>query len=86
MKLKQWQNIFHVIVNASCIVQHVIQNKKQNNKTCQCEYKNLHKCEKEFSWNPSTYFFENSKYLKSVADTSVTKCDEIVIFMDNLTT
>ena len=25
MKLKQWQNIFHVIVNANLIVQHVIQ-------------------------------------------------------------
>ena len=25
MKLKQWQNIFHMIVNASSIVQHVIQ-------------------------------------------------------------
>ena len=25
MKLKQWQNIFHVIVNANSIVKHVIQ-------------------------------------------------------------
>ena len=25
MKLKQWQNIFHVIANANSIVQHVIQ-------------------------------------------------------------
>ena len=25
MKLKQWQNIFHEIVNANSIVQHVIQ-------------------------------------------------------------
>ena len=27
MKLKQWQNIFNVIVNQSSIVQHVIQTK-----------------------------------------------------------
>ena len=27
MKLKQWQNTFHVIVNANSVVQHVIQNK-----------------------------------------------------------
>ena len=27
MNLKQWQNTFHVIVNANSIVQHVIQNK-----------------------------------------------------------
>ena len=31
-------------------------------------------------------FLLNSKYLKIVADTLVTKCDEIVIFMNNLTT
>ena len=27
MKLNQWQNIFHVIVNVSSVEQHVIQNK-----------------------------------------------------------
>ena len=27
MKLKHWQSIFHVTVNANSIVQHVIQNK-----------------------------------------------------------
>ena len=27
MKLKQWENIFNVIVNANPIAQHVIQNK-----------------------------------------------------------
>ena len=28
MKLKQWQNIFHVILNANSIVQYVVQMKK----------------------------------------------------------
>ena len=51
---------------------------KWNNKTCQSACKSYHKCEKYFSWNPSTCMFENSKYLKSIVDTSVTKCDEIV--------
>ena len=51
---------------------------KWNNKTCQCACENYHKCEKDYSWNPSTCMFENSKYLKSIVDTSVTKCDEIV--------
>ena len=55
---------------------------KCNNKTYQCECKNYHNCEKYYSWNPGTYIFENIKYLKSVADTSLTKCDEIVIVMD----
>ena len=63
-------------------------NSKQecNNKTCQCEYKNYHKCKKDYSWNPSTCICENSKCLKSVADTSVTKCDEIIIAMDIVST
>ena len=44
-------------------------------------------CEKDYSWNPSTCICENSKYLKSITDgTSVTKCDEIVIVMNNLST
>ena len=42
-----------------------------------------YKCEKDCSWNPSTCICENSEYLKSVADTSVTECDEIVIVMDS---
>ena len=29
MKLKQWQNIFHVILNANSIVQYVVQMKKE---------------------------------------------------------
>ena len=61
-------------------------NQKWNNKTCQCEFKNYHQCKIDYSWNPSTCICENSKYLKSVADTSLTKCDENVIVIDNLST
>ena len=46
---------------------------KWNNKTCQCECKNYRKCKENHSWNLSTCIGENSMYLKSVADTSVTK-------------
>ena len=59
---------------------------KSNNKTCQCECKNYDKRGKHHSWNSVTCICENSKYLKRVADTSVTECDEIVIVMDNLST
>ena len=31
-------------------------------------------------------YFENSKYLKSIADTSVIKCDEIITVMDIVST
>ena len=39
MKLKQWQSIFHVIVNVNSIVQHEISRT----------------CEEHYSWNPSTW-------------------------------
>ena len=42
--------------------------------------------EKDYSLNPSICICENSKYLKSVGDTSVTKWDKIVIVMKNITT
>ena len=54
---------------------------KWNNKTCQCECKNYRKCKKGYSWNLRACTCENSKYLKSVSDTLVIECDEIVIFM-----
>ena len=37
-------------------------NKKWNNKTCQCECKNYHKCKKDYNWNPSTCICEDSKH------------------------
>ena len=37
---------------------------------------------KKYSWNSSKCIGQSSKYLKSVADTSGTKCDEIVMVMD----
>ena len=57
---------------------------KWNNNTCQCQCKNWHLDVN--SRNPSAWICENSKYLKGVADTSVTECDEIVIVMNNLST
>ena len=59
---------------------------KWNNKTCQWECKNYCKCKEYYSWNPSTFICENSKCLKSIADNSVTKCDEIIIVMDIVST
>ena len=57
-------------------------NQKLNNKTCQWECKNYQKCKKDYTWNPSTCVCENSKYLKSIADTSVIACGKIVSVMD----
>ena len=48
--------------------------------SCDC------KCKKDYSWNPNTCICENSKYLESIADTSATECDEIIIVMDIVST
>ena len=56
-----------MIGNANSIVQHVLQIRIGIIKR-QCECKN---CEKDNSWSHSTCICENSKYLRSVADTSV---------------
>ena len=78
----------HISCDCTCKFNSTTCNSKQkwNNKTCQCECKNYHGCEKYYSLNPSTCTPENKKYLKSVADTSVTKCDKTVIVMNNLLT
>ena len=61
-------------------------NQTWNNKTCQCESKNYCKFKNSYSWNPSAFIGDNSKYLKSIVDTSVIECDEIIFVMDILST
>ena len=75
-----------MIKNPNSIVQHVIQTKKWNNKACQCECKNYRLSKKDYSWNPSTCTYDNSKYLKNVVDTSVITYDEIISLMDIVST
>ena len=55
-------------------------------KTYQCKCKNYYKCKKYYSWNPSTCICQNSKYLKSTADTSVIACDNILFCLDIVST
>ena len=66
MKLKQWQNIFHVIVNTNSIVQRVIQIKNGITNHVNVSVK-LSQVQKDYIWNPSTCICKNSKYLKSMA-------------------
>ena len=61
-------------------------NQKWNNKTCQCECKNYRTCKKDYSWNPSICICEYSKHLKSIADTSVIMCVEVISVMDIVST
>ena len=67
MKLKQWQNIFGMIVNANSIVQDVIQNKNGIRKHVNVNVKimvgkDIYK--KNYSWTLSTCICENRKYLE----------------------
>ena len=46
-------------------------NQKWKNDKRQCECKKYCTCKKDYSWNPTTYIFENSRYLKGTVDDSV---------------
>ena len=49
-----------------------------------CKY--YHRCKRGYSWNSSTWIYENSKYLKGNADTSVIECDEFISVMNIVST
>ena len=74
----------HISCNCKCKFNSTIcnSNQKWNNKTC----KNYCERKKDYSWIPSTCICESSKYLKSISDTSVTECDDVVIVMDKVST
>ena len=57
----------HVSCDCKCKSNSTTYNSNQiwNNNTCQCKCKTYRTCEKDYSWNPSTCNFENSKYLKN---------------------
>ena len=78
----------HISCESKCKFNSTIYNlnQKWNNKTCQCKCKNYCTSKKDYSWNPNTCISVNSKYLKSITDTSVTECNEIIIAMDNILT
>ena len=43
-------------------------------------------CKKGYFWKPSTCICENNKYLISIVDTSLIKCNEIVSVVDIVST
>ena len=74
-----------MIVNANSIVQHVIQIRNGLIKHVNVNVKIIVSA-KKYSWNPRICICENSKYPKSIADTSVIACDEIIDIMDFVST
>ena len=49
-----------------------------NNSKCRCDCKKIHLDEKDYVWNSVTCNCENGKYLASIMDDLVTKCDEVI--------
>ena len=78
--------MFHVIVIVNSILQLAIQIKNGKMKHVNMSVKIIASAKKDYSWNLSTYICENSKYLKSIADTLVIACDEIIPVMDIIST
>ena len=75
-----------MIINENSIVHHVIQYKNGIIKHVNVNVQIIISVKKVIVGVLAHVFFENRKYLKSVADTSVAKCDEIVIVKNNLST
>ena len=61
-------------------------NEKKWKTESQYECKEYRTCKKYYSWNPSIYICENSKYLKSLFDDSKVVCDEIINAADGVST
>ena len=61
-------------------------NQKWNNETPQFKCKNVCMRQKDYSKNPSRCTCESGKYPKSIADTSMIVCDEIISVMDIVST
>ena len=84
--LKQWQNILHMIVNVNLIAQHVILIKNEIIKDVNVNEEIIVKTKIFSTLSPSTCICEKSKYPKSIADTSVIACDEIIDVTDIVST
>ena len=55
-------------------------NQKWNNKSCSYKSKNYHACQRIVKkMIVGTCVYENDKYLKSIADTSMITCDEVFL-------
>ena len=65
-----------MIVSSNSILQHVFQNKNGIINHVNENVKIIISVIKDYCWNPSIFTCENSKYLKSVADTSVIECNK----------
>ena len=82
-KIKTLVNVFLVILNVNLIVQLVTEIKGGIMINVKC--KKYLTCRKDYSWNPSTYICENSRYIKSAVDNSVAY-DKVISVMNRVST
>ena len=82
-KVKTLLNVFLVIVNVNLIVQLVTEIK--DGIMINVKSKKYLTCRKDYSWNPSTYNYENSRYIKSAVDNSVAY-DKVISVMNRVST
>ena len=82
-KVKTLLNVFLVILNVNLIVQLVTEIKDGIMINVKC--KKYLTCRKDYSWNPSTYICENSRYIKSAVDNSVAY-DKVISVMNRVST
>ena len=61
-------------------------NRRWNNGKCQYKCQNYLKCKKGHIWSLNICIYENSKYVKSIADTSVITSDNIINATDSVWT
>ena len=82
-KVKTLLNVFLVILNVNLIVQLVTEIK--DGIMINVKSKKYLTCRKDYSWNPSTYNYENSRYIKSAVDNSVAY-DKVISVMNRVST
>ena len=80
--------IEHILCDWKCKFDSTIcnSNQKRNKKIFQYKCKSYRKRKRDYSWNSSECICENSKYLKSIADTSAPECDDVISVLDIVST
>ena len=70
--------MYHANVNISLVEENVIQINGGIAINVDVSVKNIIFVRKNYIWNPATCSCKNGKYLASIIDNSVIKCDEII--------
>ena len=78
MNRKNFQNIFHALVNVNLMEQNVSQIIAGITINVDVSVKKHNVCEEDYVCNPVTCNCEKTKYLASIVDDSMIICDEVI--------